>query len=167
MTIGDIDSSAFGLLVQSLHTRKLAVDVENAFGPGLLRLAKAWVLAERFLMPKIQNAIVRSLHYSLTRCAISEPDFIGAVNYTYANETLKESPIRTILSDCYALTMRDKCQGDPDLPVELLKDAVKILGAINDHQNPRNRGYISKIDDYLEQDPGKDELEAATEVLPN
>jgi hypothetical protein len=63
--------------------------------------------------------------------------------------------------------MRDKCQGDPDLSVELLKDAVKILGAINDRQNPRNRGYISKIDDYLEQDPGKDELEAAPEVLPN
>jgi hypothetical protein len=65
MTIGDVDSSAFGLLVQWLHTRKLAVDVENALGPGLLRLAKAWVLAERFLMPKIQNAIVRLFSYPL------------------------------------------------------------------------------------------------------
>jgi hypothetical protein len=79
MKLDDVDSVAFGFLLHWLLTRKFEVESQDNSIARVSQLARAWVLAELFLMPQAQNAIVKRLHYSFREFQVSGSDFQDAV----------------------------------------------------------------------------------------
>lgn len=63
MTI-EADVTAFGIFSNWLYTQK----VTDADGqrPSLVALARAWILAERFLTPALQDQVMEHIHASFT-----------------------------------------------------------------------------------------------------
>ena len=77
MKLEDIEGPVFGLMISWLYTKQIEDDEEDTetakeeesdqtiglakSQPFPLRLAKLWTLAERFLVPSLQNAAAETL----------------------------------------------------------------------------------------------------------
>lgn len=56
MTITDVEQEEFGIFANWLYTQKL--QNEDGQTPNLIMLAQSWILAERFLIPALQNQVM-------------------------------------------------------------------------------------------------------------
>ncbi|KAL5314209.1 hypothetical protein ACEPPN_018634 [Leptodophora sp. 'Broadleaf-Isolate-01'] len=70
MNLSDVDSDTFGILVEWFYTQKLDIDPKDCDG-NVLFLAKFWMLAQRFVMPGLQNNIMDGLR-PLIECTEGE-----------------------------------------------------------------------------------------------
>jgi hypothetical protein len=57
----DADVVSFGIIANWFYTQKI-VDPNGGI-PKLCTLARAWILAERFLIPKLQNQIMNGVYF--------------------------------------------------------------------------------------------------------
>lgn len=74
--LDDIDPEAFAILVNWIYTSKV-VDAKRQ-RPDLVTCAKVWVLGDQFLMRKLQNDTMRSIHEILRPCDhLKEVDEFG------------------------------------------------------------------------------------------
>jgi hypothetical protein len=92
----DVPEGAVQMLVQWFNVRKLNTDQVGEKKTPVLRtleLCTLWVLADRLLIPRLQNEVVHELHAHLIR---TEMVPTSSLNYLYEN-TLNGSPIRRLL----------------------------------------------------------------------
>ncbi|PVH78672.1 hypothetical protein DL98DRAFT_590023 [Cadophora sp. DSE1049] len=68
MTFDDINPAVFGSFVHWLYHQQVATDVGIEMIPEFL--AEFWIMAERFLIPKLQNQVMDKLFQSLDSYAI-------------------------------------------------------------------------------------------------
>lgn len=158
MRIEDIESSVFGLLIHWVYTHDLKGKVLVG-APSMLTLAKLWTLAERFLMPRLQNAVVDEMYRS--RGQLTHPlafmDCVGflpspskphsnllQINYVYSGDG-KEHPLKQIVVERLAYEhvgiWREKSK---DLPQEFVLDVLETLLTFHENLRPAERGTISR-----------------------
>jgi len=68
MTLEDVEHSVFGLLVFWLYVGDMAqreANNEYEYSQTPTQLSKLWILAERFLMPQLQNDVVNELFWTI------------------------------------------------------------------------------------------------------
>ncbi len=83
------------------YDRGLIVDGSFA-SVELQALAEAWILADKLIIPKLQNAVMNKLY-----CIAMKKGFpTGCFNYVYAN-TQDGSPLRKILINFIAQLVQD------------------------------------------------------------
>lgn len=152
MVIEDIEAPAFGLLVHWLYTRKLKKG-EGEDDPGLLLLAKVWALAERFIMPRLQNFVLDQFRSGLDH--LEEITILQSLaSFAYGKDLAKNNPIRklTIEKFAYGSTRCVTWPGNPvDYPAEFFTDVMKVLAAFHDHQQARLHGKLSKASEFYVQ----------------
>jgi hypothetical protein len=87
----DTTEKVFNLLVQWFYTQKLDGDLSGAFDSGD-NLARLWVLAERFLIPRLQNLAIDRLEEKRTeyKCV-----GLSALQHVWDNTT-HGSPLRRL-----------------------------------------------------------------------
>ncbi|KAE9376554.1 hypothetical protein N431DRAFT_288501, partial [Stipitochalara longipes BDJ] len=66
MILEDIEPSIFGLFLCWLYSgdiaqRKVGEKEEETLNQTPVQLAKLWILAERFMMPKLQNSVINEI----------------------------------------------------------------------------------------------------------
>ncbi|KUJ07470.1 uncharacterized protein LY89DRAFT_556207, partial [Mollisia scopiformis] len=57
MVLNDADTNAFRLFVDWLYTQEIRYD--DAETSSMMTLARLWILADRFLIPKLQNQTMK------------------------------------------------------------------------------------------------------------
>jgi hypothetical protein len=133
MTLDDVDPKAFGLMVAWLYTQQIEEDDLNITGvPNAsainshypLDLIKLWELEGRYIMPSLQNRVVRKL-MPVLRAAHSF-QFEKAIMYAYEQnlEPLKRFAVYILafeIDDVLANGIADS------LPRDILADAMKLL----------------------------------------
>jgi hypothetical protein len=124
----DITPGTFSLLVQWLYTQKLDYDngSNGVTGPDLVRL---WVLADRLLLPRLQNAAMNLVEVILmTKNIIPIP--LHMLSYIYKN-TLDDIPLRRFFVDVCASNLRDShfLEKSNEFPHRMLIDLAIALKA--------------------------------------
>jgi hypothetical protein len=71
----EADFKAFGVFSNWLYTQTI-LDSEG-YQPDMCSLAHLWILADRFLVPRLQNKVVDNLHYILNRGRENVSDFLA------------------------------------------------------------------------------------------
>ncbi|KAK0104897.1 hypothetical protein ONS95_005162 [Cadophora gregata] len=70
ITIPEVNSDTFGILVEWLYTQKIDIDLKDHDG-NILLLSQLWTLAQRFGVPNLQNNIMDGLR-PLVECTEGE-----------------------------------------------------------------------------------------------
>lgn len=68
MKLDDVDAKTFGIFTNWLYTQDL-MDGSGEYLIDIADLSQLWILAQRFLMPRMQNQVMRVLHSALKRCS--------------------------------------------------------------------------------------------------
>jgi hypothetical protein len=82
MDLEDIDPAVFALFVNWLYAQKVLSDQEDD-QPSLPHLISLWMLADRFLVPKLQNQAL--IAYDRTRVALNQRPASRTVGHIYKN----------------------------------------------------------------------------------
>jgi hypothetical protein len=90
-TMEDTTEGAFTLLAQWFYTQKLDGDLGGANVAGD-NLARLWVLAERLLIPRLQNLAIDRIDEKRIECNCI---YIGALQYVW-DSTAPDSPLRRL-----------------------------------------------------------------------
>jgi hypothetical protein len=147
MTIDDIDSAAFGLLVHWLYTQGLR-DREGEDIPTALLLAKVWVLAGRFIMPLLQNFAMDRFRTSLVS-SDDWPILLSVISYAYEVDKPEHSPLRNLIVERFAFGRRENWLDQMDkVPQSFVIDVIKLMFAFHDRQIFKSRGKISLGSDH-------------------
>lgn len=140
--LDDVRPSTFRLFVQYLYARKATLqshnpDPEDDLNPSTspnhsvvcseqdMNLVELWVLAERFLVPRLQNQIVDHMEAVKQQCEIMNPECFA---YIYENTT-SDKPLRRLVVDMLTwANVDDKYFNDNsnDIPHAMLIDMVNI-----------------------------------------
>jgi hypothetical protein len=88
MMLEDVDPRAFGILVNWIYTQ--GVEIDNGTWPNLVTCAKLWILADRFLMRKMQNDVMVKIHFVLTFDIIEDDEFIDFADFARMAGGFKE-----------------------------------------------------------------------------
>ncbi|KAE9376555.1 hypothetical protein N431DRAFT_331169, partial [Stipitochalara longipes BDJ] len=151
MKLDDFDGSVFGLLVAWLYTmtisdddieikaqtetsstsnsKPIAIDSSNtsARGKDALRLAKLWVLGQRFLIPDIQNSVIALLHPILNAYnQLPVAQLKEIVEYAYSGEY---DELRLLVVEVLAFAVPQTAFSGiaKRLPQPALVDVTKLL----------------------------------------
>lgn len=139
MMLEDVDGLAFGLMVAWLYTQEIkdedlanesqATGKELAKSSRQLRLAKLWVLSQRFLVPELQNAVIKKLHPPLLMYSTAEnfwTEIEELVKYVYSGEY---DELRKLVAKFLAFSGKEsvlkECAGK--LCQQALIDVTKLL----------------------------------------
>lgn len=162
MTIEDIESSAFGLLVHWIYTQSLKQDQGND-SPSVVLLAKVWSLAERFIMPRLQNVAIDQFRLGLDRVA-DLIIFERLATFAYGKDLAKDNPIRKLTVEKYAygpfnttpqssgFVPFPRCRSlqwpgvASSFPAEFFTDVMKTLAEFHDRQ--LLLGEVSKASNF-------------------
>jgi len=155
-----ISEGAVRLLVQWLYTQKLdIVQLRNSYGEPegdditemndeetkdeYLCLAQLWVLADQFLIPKLQNLVLRIFDEIRVK---TEGMLDGCLSYVYEN-TSKESKIRLLFVHRFAcyVSSDSYAKNPDDLPREMLLDLVIAYAEASENGG----GMISRLEESL------------------
>lgn len=137
-TIEDCKALTIKFLVEWIYTQQISFDAIERTTAGKenhLALVGLWILAEKFLIPQLQNHVIRKV-YELNHEANTIP--LHCLNYVWEN-TPPGSPLRLFLLHLFASRARidlySKC---PDsYPKEMLADIIKLIGN-NGGQRPKD-----------------------------
>ncbi|KAG4429675.1 hypothetical protein IFR05_014846 [Cadophora sp. M221] len=127
MNLSDFDSDIFGILVEWFYTQKIDIDPKDS-DENVLFLAKFWMLAQRFVMPSLQNNIMDGLQ-PLIECTEGE-GLRGFLHYVYESS---DSPtiLKRLAADRMAWATSAKglnvCMSGGHLPEALLMDIIMSL----------------------------------------
>jgi hypothetical protein len=70
----DVDLEAFGIIVNWMYTKDIVAS--NGEQPGLCTLARVWILADRFLIPKLQNQAMENMLSMSLQSKPTNQDFL-------------------------------------------------------------------------------------------
>ncbi|KAE9376530.1 hypothetical protein N431DRAFT_462359 [Stipitochalara longipes BDJ] len=148
MTLSDIDVNDFGLLVHWFYTQQLDLDPKDR-DANVLPLAKLWVLAERFLITKLQNNIMDKLRV-LVEFA-EKQNLKEFLHYAYISKG--KSPLKRLAADRMAWCTTAQALGAwiEHLPEGMLVDIVMSLK--KDHVRGKaneNKGLGDAKEYYVE-----------------
>ena len=141
----------FSVFVNWIYSQKLEEeDIEDLDSDAQFQL---WILADRLLVPKLQNATMRLLLLNKRRPSLKR----GTLQYVYENTT-KGSPLRTRLVEHY--TSRGSFTKPRDYenwPSEMLADMVRVLGQSLPQTGDSLSARNTKLEDYFvsEEIPGR------------
>jgi hypothetical protein len=134
MKIEDVETEVFGLLVHWLYRK----EIEDGNTVGVLDLIKLWLLAERYIMPELQNATMEFFIPAMKAWGQSEnrkkslgPGKLstsgGVIEMVYESEL--ETPLRKLLTTQLALSFEAPvlCGMAPTLPPSVLFDILTVL----------------------------------------
>ena len=149
ITIKDIQISAFGLLHHWLYFQNLKEDFATPNVTSLL-LAKVWDLAERFLMPRLQNDAMEKLHARIQRFGDQKlHKYKALVKHAYASVKPKEdNHLLEILVEKFAFGGKEWLPPVDDFPTAFWKDVAEVLLLFHDSQPPKFRDKMSNAAEY-------------------
>ena len=132
----DTTKEAFGLFVAWLYIQKINIRVpEDQTSKLASALPILWVLAEKLLIPSLQNLTIDSIEqYRKDEKVILGP----SIKYIYSN-TSTGSPLRKLLVDqCASSVMRTAYSENPEIyPQEMLIELAGVMrGMIIDNKQP-------------------------------
>jgi hypothetical protein len=126
LELEDIQPQAFNIFVNWLYTQEIK-DVHGKI-PTKNKLCELWILADRFLIPKLQNQAMLYLGRPTTQKSIST----SCAQRVYSS-TAKGSPLRNFVADLLANSIVNNFREFKEnsdrswVPVELLWDAVDSI----------------------------------------
>jgi hypothetical protein len=133
MTLEDVDSSAFGLVIHWLYTQ----DLKGGAGddaPSVFLLAHIWSLAGRFNIPQLQNTTMENFQARLG--SLDNWDrFLDVILYVYEDDKPKDSPLRKLAAQKMSYGMRERWTTEVDkFPSSFMADVMAILFDFHDKQ---------------------------------
>ena len=149
ITLQDVDPSTFGLFCNWIYYQKIRN--EQGSVPGLLELARLWVLGEQFQVPALQNAAMNKIREEITYPADFEPFMLFAYSLESQGVELRRLAISRLawtLPDPFRdILRRLPAEAQVDLIIELKsqrdavpKDLWRGIGAARDF-------YVAEKDD--------------------
>jgi hypothetical protein len=123
------------------YDRGLIVDGSFA-SVELQALAEAWILADKLIIPKLQNAVMNKLYF----IAMKKGFPTGCFNYVYAN-TQDGSPLRKILINFIAQLVQDGFikKSSKAFPHQLLIDVIDFRER---YGYPKPSWRIPEVNEY-------------------
>ena len=122
MTITDVSPRIFGMMVNWLYTQEITDEKGN---PPSCRLSvELWILADRFMMPALQNCAIEALNQARIQGSSVSADLVKRI---YDNTT-EGSPLRAYIVDVF---VKDTTGGlrDND-PPQFMVDVVNEMRAL-------------------------------------
>lgn len=125
MKMDDVDEETFGQLVHWLYTQK----IERCNYDDMVLLGKLWILAERCLMPILQNNAMDTIYPLLQGTVIAGDKSVeGLLNLIYGDAQEEYTLLRKLLVDHFALAPSHRITFWADfLPQKLLAELTKTL----------------------------------------
>lgn len=137
LDLPDTDPSAFSILVDWLYTQRVTpIQSDGDENPELTRLIKLWILADRFLIPRLQNETLAAMH-----ALDDEKQSLRSFSWMYAyDNTTEGSPLRRYFA--YAVARRLERTKPGPLPAKNfdLVPREMLVDIINDFRRPRGKG---------------------------
>ena len=103
MKLDDVDAKLFGIFTNWLYTQDL-MNGDGNYLSDIADLAKLWILAQRFLMPRMQNQVMRVLHPAVRRC----PGAFPLLGLAMGDHKRDSDTLRALLLDKLATEQFDK-----------------------------------------------------------
>ena len=124
MRLEDVDPEVLSQLTHWLYTHEIRLDEFANLQPScahidlpVLKLAKLWSLADRCLIPLLQNQITNIIYLWVSHHACKSPaHFLSLASYLYSNECSSDSPLRRLI-----------IRHTSTIPTEILEDLVSSL----------------------------------------
>lgn len=129
MRLEDVDSAVFGVLVHWVYHQKFDLPrlegKEGKFSADYEKLAELWILAQRTLMPALQNHVVDVIFDSLSREVLWNGSNFGRL-MELAGENDPTSPlsrlaINTMVYSCVLFFDAQVSSTPPSLAVSIMK----------------------------------------------
>jgi hypothetical protein len=151
MRVDDINEETFGQLVHWLYTQK----IERCELPDLVLLGKLWILAERSLMPILQNHTIKQIHSLLQETIVAGEDSVkGLVQLVYGKEKEEHTMLRIFLVDLFASAPSQRIDEWADeLPPKLLVELAKALGKEKEKKGRTKSTKVKKVVEYYVEEP--------------
>lgn len=121
MELEDVEPAAFHLFVSWLYSQRLMDEQEES--PSATTLIRLWLLADRFLIPRLQNEVLAAV--DKLRC--SQTQRPGGPYHSVYNNTLPGSPLRRYLVQVWGSGTGAKLEHLADFPPEMLFDMVNHM----------------------------------------
>jgi hypothetical protein len=144
--MGDITEGVFTLLVQWFYTQKLDGDLGGVSVSGN-KLARLWILAEKLLIPRLQNLAIKRLEEKRIEYSFIH---IGAFQHVWDN-TAQDSPLRRlIIHHCvWNLNKNTYRSSIENFPKEML---AEICFLFRDNTISNAKFSINMADFYVKED---------------
>ncbi|RDL36028.1 uncharacterized protein BP5553_06640 [Venustampulla echinocandica] len=133
LELENVFPSLFAIFVNWIYTQKIVAD--DNYAPTLFSLIQLWILADRLLVPKLQNKILGQLEI---RRADNVP-FSGETLASFYNHTVTGSPLRRYLAAWCSNGIECKIKLADGYPQELLIDIFNW----NLEHNNTHPGYFT------------------------
>ena len=94
LLLDDVEAEVFGLVSEFIYTS----EINDLYGTPLIFLAKVWALAERFLMPALQNTAMICLVIRMLKHYDEKDDPIQLIEYVYEiDRALEPGPLKKLV----------------------------------------------------------------------
>jgi hypothetical protein len=144
MVLEDIEEQVFALFVNWIYTQEVVH--EDGQSPGAKLLIKLWVLAQKLLVPELQNQMIEAIE---KRRKADNIIHTGMLEYVY-KQTIIGSPLRRLLVDQYAYGTKGGhlLSKSGQFSKECLIDIVEVLVTIRDNgkKRPDTKNYLVALD---------------------
>lgn len=146
--LDDTTTGAFEYLVEWLYSQHFSKDIDSgdimAIHAGFKHLIELWVLAEKLLIPALQNAVILEIAARMKSTSITPTT---CLNYVYEN-TAKDSQLRRFVVRLCAWELShswlDKYPAQ--FPKELLIEMVQMLsGSMTEKTRERKGAEMDQI----------------------
>lgn len=123
LDLEDVEPAIFALLVGWIYSQ--TVPPQDAYIPRSA-LCALWVLADRLLIPKLQNEVIVALDIASTHFTSARPT--GAASTWVYQKTTSRSPLRRYLTHLVAAAPPNSKEPKLELyPTELLIDVIRFM----------------------------------------
>lgn len=164
MTLEDVGADEFGMFLHWIHLRKLPHT--QGYAQSAEKLMKLWKLADRFLIPQLQNVAIRGLHL-IVRTGTGSSHFKAMVENCEGSPTL-----HTFVVDALLACKKDQLHDDalqamkPEMMMELI-GSLKSRQAGQEIFMPPATKYYMEVDDNDDTIEGpKDPTEVDSQIPP-
>jgi BTB/POZ domain len=99
MTLEDLDPTIFGFLVHWLYTKKVTIQ-ESTDGKEWKAMSDLWLLAQRSLIPQLQNDAMIKLHDRLK--TLPNLQMVSFSLYVYNSPETEDTPLRKLAVEILA-----------------------------------------------------------------
>lgn len=146
MRMVDVEAKTFGLLVHWMYEH----EIEGGKDVGILQLAKLWTLADRCVIPKLQNEAM-DLIYALISSKDERPnnaDVEKFLHFAYLSNV--DTPLKRLAAHRFAYSNEKslRCWA-PRLPDGMMADIALLLISYNMSVDIEHRFRVSKVGEYL------------------
>jgi hypothetical protein len=168
MTLEDVEGEIFGCMVHWFYTQKVETQSVGTHADDLPKLVKLWILAERCIVPRLQNAAFGHIYNYLNNIFNPfpvfgpVPDALKQVIDVIFNSAEQHDILRKLLVDrCAALSSKTLRTLIPHMPQDLIVGVT--IEVSKDRDAGKTRRRMNEVEEYQVKIPGENVVQPAIE----